>query len=54
MMFTIHAIAQEQYNMEYKYKKGKTYRYKTESNLESNSEMMGQEVKSLTTSMVIF
>jgi hypothetical protein len=45
LLFTAGTQAQEKLSLEYKYKKGNTYRYKAETAFETTQEMMGQEMK---------
>jgi len=45
IVFIVTAMAQESYKLEYKYEKGKTYRYNTSSSGNMTQEMMGKEMK---------
>jgi hypothetical protein len=42
---SINLVGQEKYKLEYKYKKGKTYKYKSEVSFATIQEMAGQEMK---------
>lgn len=45
MLITSSSVAQESFKLEYKYEKGKTYRYKDVSSGKMTQEMMGREMK---------